>query len=175
MTRRGTALWVAAVALLAAVSGIAVRQWLGQKTLQAVEELYSLSLPDPAGTPQPFNQWRGQVLVVNFWATWCEPCREEVPALVRSHQKWAGKGVQIVGIGIDSAAKIQQFAKEYGVTYPLAVAGLEAVDVSRRLGNTAGALPYTLVLDRHGRVASTHLGGLTQPALDALLTPLAGS
>src|SRR4051812_8170172 len=107
MATRRTLIAILAVAILAVTAGAGARYWIRHQSSRATEELYSLTLSDPAGKPQPFSQWRGRVLVVNFWATWCEPCREEVPALVQTQSKWVGKGVQIVGIGVDSADKIR--------------------------------------------------------------------
>ncbi len=163
-----------ALALAALVLGAALRYWSADRE-QAVAELHRLVLPDPQGKPQPFSQWQGKVLVVNFWATWCEPCREEVPALVRIQQKAAARGLQIVGIGVDSADKIREFASIYHINYPLTVAGLSVVDTSRKLGNTAGGLPFTVILDRNGRLAASHLGGLTEAQLEDLLKPLLAS
>lgn len=175
MSRRGIGIAAGvALALLALVLGAALRYWSGDRE-QGVAELHRLVLPDPQGKPQPFSQWQGKVLVVNFWATWCDPCREEVPALVRIQQKEGGRGLQIVGIGIDSADKIREFAAKFHINYPLAVAGLSAVDTSRKLGNAAGGLPFTVILDRNGRLAATHLGGLTESQLDELLQPLLAS
>jgi len=163
------------VALLAVAGGMAVRQLVHDDREQGLNELQHLALPDLNGQALSFKQWRGKIIVVNFWATWCDPCREEVPALVRIQQQKSLQGVQIVGIGIDSADKMRQFAATYRINYPLLVAGLEAVEVSRRLGNKAGGLPYTVVLDRNGRFVSSHLGGLTEQALNRILTPLLAS
>lgn len=140
----------------------------------ASAEMFALTLPDPQGRPEPMTQWRDKVLVVNFWATWCEPCREEVPALIRTQQKYAPNGVEIVGIAVDSAAKVRDFAKEYGISYPLLVGGLETIEVSRKLGNKIGGLPYTVIVDRGGRVAHTRLGGISEADLDRVLRPLLG-
>jgi thiol-disulfide isomerase/thioredoxin len=179
MTDRRRVVALAAVGVVAVAAGagsyVFVRDKRRDDRQAAVEDLSVLELADPSGKPQRLSQWRGKVLVVNFWATWCEPCREEVPALVRAQMTLGPKGVQIVGIGIDSGPKILQFAKEYAINYPLAVAGVEIVELTRRLGNRAGGLPYTLVLDRQGRFASTHLGALTESTLNALVAPLTSS
>ena len=165
-----------AVAAIAIAAGIGAYRTLATDSPQdaAVAEVQRLSLPDATGTVQDFGQWKGKVLVLNFWATWCEPCREEIPALVRTQTKFAANGVQIVGIGIDSPTKIRDFAKEYQINYPLTVGGLDQIDLSRRLGNKIGGLPYTLVFDRSGRMVKSKLGGISEAELDALLRPLLG-
>lgn len=134
--------------------------------------LLSARFPDLAGRQRRLLDWQGQVLVVNFWATWCAPCREEMPMFVEARRAYAPKGVEFVGIGIDSAGKMQEFARTYGIGYPLLVADSGAIDLMRDLGNRAGALPYTVVLDRSGSVVHRHLGALDRAALDRILQGL---
>jgi len=145
---------IAALVALAAGIGLAVYDRHPADTTA----LLALALPDPAGHPQPMAQWRGKVLVVNFWATWCAPCREEMPDFVRAQDEYGAKGLQVVGIAVDNADKVQEFAKEIGLNYPALIGGYGAMDLSRDLGNSLVALPFTLVLDRQGKVAYTHLG-----------------
>jgi len=113
-------------------------------------------------------------LVVNFWASWCPPCLEEIPGLVRIHRELAPKGLQIVGIAVDSADNARKSAAQLGVSYPVLVAGMEVIDLTRRLGNRAGALPYTLILDRNGKVVATRLGLISEAELTRIITPLLG-
>ncbi|HEY3531644.1 MAG TPA: TlpA disulfide reductase family protein [Casimicrobiaceae bacterium] len=115
------------------------------------------------------------MLVVNFWATWCAPCREEMPEFVRIQSRDAGKGVQFVGIAVDDAAKVRDFAHEIGLNYPALIGGFGAIELSRTLGNQLSALPFTVVLGRDGRVALTHLGPLKPAELDGLLGRLLAS
>jgi peroxiredoxin len=96
--------------------------------------------------------------VVNFWATWCPPCVEEMPALQDVRDGYRGKGVEVVGIGIDNAAKIAEFRSRHGLTLPLLVAGAGGSDLNRALGNTNGALPFTVLIGADGRVLERHLG-----------------
>ena len=121
----------------------------------AVAELMTQTLPDPAGAPQRFDQWRGKILVVNFWATWCAPCVKEMPALSALQTELTGKKIQIVGVGIDSAANIQQFLTKYKITYPLMVAGMGGAKTTRAFGNQTGGLPFTVVIGRRGEIHKT--------------------
>ena len=126
----------------------------------AVSNLFGQTLPDPGGTPHALSQWRGKALVVNFWATWCAPCVEEMPELSDLQAELQGKNIQIIGIGIDSAANITEFSSKLKIGYPLYVAGMRGTDLSRLFGNQAGGLPFTVLLDAQGHIKKTYLGKL---------------
>jgi thiol-disulfide isomerase/thioredoxin len=134
--------------------------------------LLAVTLPDAKGREQAIGQWKGKVLVVNFWATWCAPCREEMPEFVRIQNELGPKGLQFVGIAIDQADKVQQFAEEIKLNYPALVGGYGAMELSKALGNGMMALPFTIVLDRSGRVAHTQLGPLREERLRSILANL---
>jgi thiol-disulfide isomerase/thioredoxin len=134
--------------------------------------LLALTLPDPSGHPQALSQWRGKVLVVNFWATWCAPCREEMPEFVKAQGELGSKGLQFVGIAVDEPDKAERFASEIGLNYPVLVGGYGAIELSKTLGNRVVALPFTIVVDRQGRVAHTQLGPLKPAQLSAIVTKL---
>lgn len=166
---------VAAVALGAGVYVASQRAALpkaGSATPAAVAELMKLSLPDAAGKEQRLDQWRGKVMVVNFWATWCAPCREEMPEFIRAQKEYGDKGVQFIGIAVDQADKVQQFVGEIGLNYPALVAGMSAMELSKALGNDLMALPFTVVLDRSGSVVHTQLGILKPDKLASLVKSL---
>ena len=163
----------AAVALAAAGGGAAYHLWLAAGDSPAVaERLYSTRLPDANGNPQLMEQWRGRVLVVNFWATWCAPCREEIPGFVRLQERHGGRGLQFVGIAIDQPGKVVDFAREFRINYPLLIGGMESLELLRQAGNRQAVLPYTVVIDRHGKVASRQPGGLKEGRLEELIKPL---
>jgi thiol-disulfide isomerase/thioredoxin len=159
---------VGAVCVAAVLAGGAGYLLLRQGNGKALEELSSHRFSDPTGQAVALSQWHGTPLLINFWATWCEPCREEVPELVRA-QRTHGKSLQVVGIGVDSPGKIGEFAKTYNVNYPMVVAGPEVIEITRRLGNTAGGLPYTLAIDASGHLQSRHLGGMSRERIEELV------
>jgi thiol-disulfide isomerase/thioredoxin len=165
---------VLVVAALAALAGFYVNRasLSSAATAGAAERLMSTSLPDLSGKPQPFSQWRGKVLVVNFWATWCAPCREEIPALMRVEKKYASNGVEIVGIALDNASNVIDYANGMRIGYALLLGGVETLGLAKDLGNRAGVLPFTVVLNRAGSVVHTHVGALTEASLGAMVAPL---
>ncbi|WP_374402046.1 TlpA family protein disulfide reductase [Niveibacterium sp.] len=138
----------------------------------ARQQLLALKLPDSDGRPQALQQWQGKVLVINFWATWCPPCRKEMPLLDAAQRKWGGKGVQIVGIGIDEADAVRDYAAANKLSFPLLIGGAELVDLSVALGNAAQGLPFSIVIGPDGRVAQTKLGAFKEDALEKLLQDL---
>jgi thiol-disulfide isomerase/thioredoxin len=131
--------------------------------------LLSTVFPDLEGQPRRLLDWQGRIAVTNFWATWCEPCREEMPLLAQVRQRYAEKGVEVVGIGIDQRSKIREFAAKYQISYPLLVGDARALDVMRELGNRAGGLPYTVILGRSGAVEGQRLGAFKPGELEGML------
>jgi thiol-disulfide isomerase/thioredoxin len=134
--------------------------------------LLGVSLPDTAGQEQALGQWKGKVLIVNFWATWCAPCREEMPEFVKLQKEMGDRGVQFVGIAVDDPAKVKQFAAELNLNYPALIGGYGAIELSKSLGNKVGALPFTLVLDRTGRISRTQLGPIKTADLRVIIGQL---
>ena len=130
-------------------------------------------LVDLTGRPRALSEWTGKVVVVNFWATWCAPCLEEIPLLMAARKAHATKGVEIVGIAIDQVPKITDFAAKLSIDYTLLAAGTEGLELMRRLGNRSGGLPFTVFLDRTGTLVRKKLGVLRQPELDTILSDLA--
>jgi len=122
--------------------------------------------------PQPLEQWRGKVLVVNFWATWCAPCREEIPGFIKFQDQYGARGVQFVGLAIDGKERVGPYAREIGINYPVLLGGLQSMDFARQVGNSRGVLPFTVVIDRKGSVVTTKIGVLRPEKLESLLKPL---
>ncbi len=177
MTRRRGVWFVLALAGLVAVGAGALWRQLAGDTFSASEPrdggtLLALALPDPEGRQEALGQWKGKVLIVNFWATWCEPCKEEMPRFMKLQDQYGAKGLQFVGIAIDQADKVRQFAKDIELNYPTLVGGYGAIELSKTLGNRLGALPFTVVLDRAGRVVHTQLGPLKDAQLQSMITQL---
>jgi thiol-disulfide isomerase/thioredoxin len=167
-------LYAVALALAAVAAGIWLAQtrYAPQAPAAASDALWRLSLPDVEGKPQALSQWRGQVVVLNFWASWCAPCREEMPDFAALQTQYRAKGVVFVGVAIDNSANVARFLQRQPVDYPILVGEGAALALARQLGNPNGALPYTIVLDRDGRVALRHLGRLPRATLDAALRKL---
>jgi thiol-disulfide isomerase/thioredoxin len=172
---RREVLILGAAGIAAAAAGFLAGPLLLWEKGRGDDALRSATLVDLAGKPRPVAEWDGQVLVWNFWATWCAPCREEVPLLIAVREKYKASGVEIIGIAIDNAAKVREFSLSFGISYPLLLAGTDGLELMRKLGNSAGGLPYTVVVDRQGKVVHRKLGALKAGDLDAILGPLTRS
>jgi len=133
---------------------------------------WDASLPDLEHRPQAFRQWRGKVVVVNFWAPWCPPCRNEIPGFMRLHDRLGGRELQFVGIALDSDENVRAFVDETGMDYPVLTGGMQAVELSQLSGNRLGGLPYTVIFDRHGHAVATLTGEVSEARLEAIVTPL---
>jgi thiol-disulfide isomerase/thioredoxin len=133
---------------------------------------FAQQLPDPGGRMHLLSQWQGKPLIINFWATWCAPCVEEMPELAALQAELAPKNMHIIGIGIDTPANIQAFAAKYHISYPLYVAGISGTELSRQFGNQSGGLPFTVLIDAKGKIEKTYLGRLQMDQLRADLHAL---
>lgn len=122
------------------------------------EQLWSLRFETPQGGELSMATLRGRPLVLNFWATWCAPCVKELPALDQFQREFGARGWQVLGIAVDNAGPVQRFLAKTPVAFPIAIAGVEGTELSLRLGNERGGLPYSVVFDARGRIQHRKLG-----------------
>jgi thiol-disulfide isomerase/thioredoxin len=149
---------------LAAVAGAVAGAFFLQSQTGAADIL-AASFPDQNGVPRPLAEWRGRPILVNFWATWCAPCREELPLLDAARREHGAKSFEVVGIAVDNAANVRDFLQATKVSYPILVADAAAIDLMRRLGNRSAGLPYSVALDASGRVRQRKLGAYSAAEL----------
>ena len=138
----------------------------------STQPLFAATFPDQNGKLQNLKQYAGKIIVLNFWATWCEPCREEMPELSALHDTYKDKNVVVLGIAVDDAAAVGDFVKETKVSYPLLIAEMQGMEIASHLGNDKSVLPYTVIINTNGAVAKTYFGRVTKPLLEQTLTQL---
>jgi peroxiredoxin len=133
--------------------------------------LSQITLQDADGKSRNLGEWTGKVIVLNFWATWCPPCREEIPLFQSAQQHLGPQGLQILGLAIDQPEAVRTYRKNNHVSYPLLVddAAFKLMDI---YGNTSGALPFTVVLDRSGQIVTRRIGAYRGQELENLVLPL---
>jgi len=132
-------------------------------------DVIEFSLLDLNGERRYLSEWQGKLIVINFWATWCAPCREEIPAFVELQQRYQSQGLQFVGIALQQADEIRDFIEEYNMNYPSLIGGDEVIKIASQLGNNIGAMPYTVAINPEGKITFTHRGPLTKDETEAVI------
>ena len=136
---------------------------------QLVETLPQFQLADRDGQVRSLQDWPDRALIVNFWATWCAPCRREIPLLQQLQRDHADEGFQVIGIAVDFRDKVLAYADEMQIEYPLLIGEQEALDAAAAFGVATVGLPFTVFSDRRGRIVTAHLGELTAAEADLIL------
>lgn len=137
--------------------------------VQLVETLPRFTLADRDGQPRSLQDWPGKALIVNFWATWCAPCRREIPLLQQLQRDHGAEGFQVIGIAVDFRDKVLAYADDMKIDYPLLIGEQDALDAAAAFGVPTVGFPFTVFSDRRGRVVTTHFGELTAPQADLIL------
>ncbi len=136
------------------------------------EKVDGIDLADTEGKPRKLTEWNGKLVILNFWASWCGPCREEMPMLDRAHAKYSAQGVEVVGIAYEEAADALAFLKDNPVGYPILInAPDDPVDASLRLGNTQSVLPYTALISRDGHLLKARVGNFSEASFEEWIAP----
>ena len=161
---------VAGVAAAAAAAGAGLAWWRhrpGPVDDGAADRLWTLNFQTPQGTSLALADLKGRPLLLNFWATWCAPCVEEMPLLEAFWRQNAGKGWQVLGLAVDQPSAVRAWLKRVPVTFPIGLAGLEGTDLSRSLGNQVGGLPFSVVFGPDGKVRERRMGRVSEAELKA--------
>jgi thiol-disulfide isomerase/thioredoxin len=142
----------------AIAAGAGARFWRARQDGMAAPEVWSLVLDTPDGGRLALSSLRGRPLALNFWATWCPPCVREMPTLDRFQRDFQARGWQVVGIAADQAQPVHEFLVRTPVAFPIGLAGFGGIELSRRLGNLSGGLPFTVIFGRDGQIVHRHMG-----------------
>lgn len=156
--------WLVAAGLAAAAAGAGLAWWRLQPQdalPEAVQALWAQQFQTPTGETVSLAQFKGQPLLLNFWATWCPPCIEELPMIEAFWREHAANGLQVLGLAIDQPSAVRRFLDRQTLSFPVALAGLGGTELSRSLGNTTGSLPFSVFFTADGRILTKKLGQLT--------------
>jgi len=145
-----------------------------QKEQQALAPtpLINFSLANLAGEITPISKWRGKILIINFWATWCPPCLKEIPDFIALQNEYADKNVQFIGIAIDTPELVRDYLAFIDINYPILMAEVEGQQLAKQLGNVVNAVPFTLIVNANNEVIFRHPGELSKTKIRELIEPL---
>jgi thiol-disulfide isomerase/thioredoxin len=157
------------VAVLAAIAGtsLALKKQPAGLDMETQQALWNAEFDTPDGQVLKMQNLQGRPLVINFWATWCAPCVEEMPLLDIFFRQNVAKGWQMVGLAIDQPSRVRQYLSQNAISYPIGLAGMTGTELGRLLGNEVGGLPFTVVLDGKGSLIQRKLGKLSAQEIQA--------
>lgn len=167
--------------VLIIVLGLGIRQVLYRPVVatpshvygsESAEPLFASNFVDLAGKMQALNQYKGKIVVVNFWASWCGPCREEMPELSTLHTQYRDQNVVVLGVAVDNAEDVKSFIDSAPVSYPIVIADDAGMPLAQQMGNNQGVLPYTAIVRPDGSLANVYFGRINQQVLEQTLVPI---
>jgi len=176
---KNTLIFIIATAL-AGVAGYSLQQYLATDKADAAARVDSVigqprpefAMLDLDGHLRNVKEWDGQVVLLNFWATWCPPCMREIPGFIEMQRELSGQGFQIVGVAVDNEDAVRDFATANNVNYPLLPGDADSIELADRYGNRSGGLPYSVLIDKNGNISDTITGELDKTRLRHLLRQL---
>ncbi|MSP27475.1 MAG: TlpA family protein disulfide reductase [Methylococcales bacterium] len=160
------------VAVLALGVGLTARFIMSPAGQMNPTPFAEFSLPDISDKQHNSTEWQGKIRVINFWATWCAPCRKEIPEFIALQSKYADKNVQFIGIAMDDKTAVIDYLQTININYPILIGGVAAMTQAQQLGNRIGALPYTVVVNAQGQVIHQQAGEFATEQVVQVITPL---
>ncbi len=162
------------IALIALGTGILTHRITAQPQDQGTQTtgLPDITLPDLDGNQRSLSEWRGKIIILNFWATWCSPCRKEIPEFIELQKQFEGKGLQFIGIAVEELEPAREYSKHAGINYPILIGQPAAINFSVALGNMISTVPFTVIFDQQGNIVHRQLGEISREEILEKITPI---
>ena len=161
-----------AVAVLALGGGIIARGLLSATGQVSSTSLPNFTLPDVSGQPHAISEWQGKLRVMNFWATWCGPCLKEIPEFIELQNHYTDKGLQFIGIAVDTPEAVATYLSTININYPILVGDMPAISIAHQLGDNMDAVPFTVIVNQQGQIIHQHAGEFSKEKILEVITPL---
>jgi len=159
-------------AVLALGAGILARGLLSPAEQISPMTLPDFNLPDVQGNQHNISEWHGKILIINFWATWCSPCRKEIPEFMALQEQYAAYGLQFIGIAIDDQEPVEEYLATTKINYPILIGGVTGIALAHQLGNVVDAVPFTLIVNQQGQIIHRQPGEFSRKKIMEIITPL---
>ena len=158
--------------LFSMAAGLMARSGLPEHDNAKHQPLPEFSLPDLSGQQRTVSEWQGKILIINFWATWCPPCKKEIPEFIKLQKQFAERGVQFIGIAIDDKEPVDEFLSFTNINFPVLIAPEEGVALAHKMGNLIDAVPFTVVVDAQGQIIHRHQGEFSNEQILEIIKPI---
>jgi thiol-disulfide isomerase/thioredoxin len=165
--------WIVILAALLALGGGFITRALNSSNeADNSSQIPSFTLNDASGKSRNIDEWQGKVRIINFWATWCPPCIKEIPEFVALQEQYANKGLQFIGVAVDDEESVTAYLAKMKINYPILIGDIEGIALAHQLGNSVDAVPYTLVVDKQGKIIHQHRGGISKEQIMEVISPI---
>jgi thiol-disulfide isomerase/thioredoxin len=159
------------IALISLATGMMARN--GWSFLENKSQpLPPFSLSDLSGKTHDIAEWRGKVLVINFWATWCPPCKKEIPEFMAVQKQYSSQGLQFIGVAIDDKEAVKEYLSQAPINYPVLIAEEEGLALAYKMGDISGTVPFTVVVSKEGQILHRHPGNFSKEQILEIVGPL---
>ncbi len=139
---------------------------------KTTQPLPAFNLPDSSGKPHDIAEWRGKILIINFWATWCPPCKKEIPEFITLQNQYSAQGLQFIGVALEDKESVREYMNTVKINYPVLIAEDQGIALAFKLGNVSGTVPFTVVVDQNGQIIYRHQGNFSKDQILSVIAPL---
>jgi thiol-disulfide isomerase/thioredoxin len=136
------------------------------------QPLPAFNLPDSSDKPHDISEWRGKILIINFWATWCPPCKKEIPEFISLQNQYSAQGLQFIGVALEDKESVREYMNTVKINYPVLIAEDQGIALAFKLGDISGTVPFTVVVDQNNDIIYRHQGNFSKDQILSVIAPL---